>query len=305
MELVVSAALMGFVLVVIGELVSLNVLASIKLSNRADSLNASRFVVEKIASEVRSSIAFGDAYASPQKRNQFPDKDNNPFFATTASTWASKWPPQQPSPWPSVVFLDDQCLIIQRPASFLDKVNDSKSVQYDPVAAQNPLNGLPTYVDKTNPGASIGAGNRIENLETIVYRLFPDPRRTGEYLLKKIVLPGANFGDATCTDFSKHLIIDDPQTVLTGIVGPINPVTNQPAVFRYMYISQTGLRKPVIVPTLPVPAAIVPLLYGVAVDLEVRKPDASTRADTTDGVHPTRIGIHVEATKRLRHAISH
>ncbi|HND65460.1 MAG TPA: hypothetical protein PL112_01635, partial [Candidatus Obscuribacter sp.] len=63
MELVVSSALLGFVLVVIGELVSLNALASVKLSNKSDTLNASRFAAEKICADVRSAIGFGDMYA--------------------------------------------------------------------------------------------------------------------------------------------------------------------------------------------------------------------------------------------------
>lgn len=306
MELVVSAALMGFVLIVIGELVSLNVLASVKLSNRADTLNAARFTVEKISSEVRSSMAFGDAYASPSNRNMYPDNANNPFFSSTASTWSSKWPPQLPTPWPSPVYLDDQCLILQKPTVYLDKVNDSKSAQFDAGAAQNPLNGLPTYVDKNNPGTPItSTTEKIQNLDTIIYRLFPDPRRDGEYVLKKVFLPGANFGDPACTDYNSHLVIDDPQTVLTGIVGPISPTTGKLSIFRYNYISQSGSRKPVVVSTSPVPPNLVPLLYGVSIDVELRKPDASTKQTSGDGLHSSRLAIHVEATKRLRKSISH
>jgi len=98
MELVVSSALLGFVLVVIGELVSLNALASVKLSNKSDTLNASRFAAEKICADVRSAIGFGDMYAAPENRNMFPDLSRNPFFTGTpdSSCWRYKWPPVKP-----------------------------------------------------------------------------------------------------------------------------------------------------------------------------------------------------------------
>ena len=307
MELVVSSALLGFVLVVIGELVSLNALASVKLSNKSDTLNASRFAAEKICADVRSAIGFGDMYAAPENRNMFPDLSRNPFFTGTpdSSCWRYKWPPVKPVSWDPCK-LDGQCLILQQPTVFLDQRNDPKSSAYDPLASQNTLNGLPTFMDVLKPGIEPPSdlSVRVQNLDTVIYKVFADPQRPGEYLLKKVKLPGANVPNSACTDYSRHTIIEDPQTVLTGIVGPIDPVTNKLRLFRYLYQSSDSNRKSQYVSTDEVSSQQVPLLFGVAIDIEVRKPDSAVSSGTSDLKYTSRLAFHLEATKRVRKNIA-
>ncbi len=309
MELVVSSALLGFVLVVIGELVSLNALASVKLSNKSDTLNASRFAAEKICADVRSAIGFGDMYAAPGNRNMFPDQSSNPIFtgSPAPNSWRYKWPPVLPSAWDNPCLLNGQCLIIQQPTLYLDQKNDPKSPLYDPLAPQSSLNGLPTYMDASKPGEDPPSSSsmRVQNLDTVIYKVFADSQRPGEYVLKKVRLAGAVLPGTSCTDYSRHTVIDNPQTVLTGIVGPIDPVTNSLRLFRYLYQPTSVIKKPQYAADNPVvPADIVPQLYGVAIDVEIRKPDATTVSGTADAMYSSRIAIHMEATKRVRKNIS-
>lgn len=103
-------------------------------------------------------------------------------------------------------------MIVQQSALFLDSRNDPlNQLQYDSGAAQNRLNGLPTMLDSAAPEPDLNFNT--ENLETVIYMLVPDTRRTGEYLLQRIFLPGVDVPQTVCTNMQLRMFV--PQTVVS------------------------------------------------------------------------------------------
>lgn len=297
-EVSVSSLIFAGILLLVGELVSLNVLASVKLNSKAEGLTAARFATESIAADIRSAIGYGDLYASNQGtslRNEFPCS-TNPFI-TDSKAWAPNWPPSIPVAWNYTQKLSADTLIIQRPAIFIDKRNDPRSASnYSPGFSANRLNGIPT---KFAVGSS-----QLENLETVIYKLFPDTQRPGEYKLYKAVLSGNDESTAGQTDFNSHNMVTEPVLIVRGIVGPLDPanLNGTPNIFRYMKWSRTQNAKVEFAASPFVDPKEVSAIYGVSVDLEIRRPDAGS-GSTTDPKFVTRIGIHTEATNRVRRAI--
>src|SRR5438093_11891933 len=84
--------------------------------------------------------------------------------------------------------------------------------------------GFPTSV-------GIGVGNPAtvtaqDNVDTIVYRIVPNPDHEGTWMLQVAGFPGIN---------SKlKLKSNPPQTVLKNIIGPIDPDTGIPGPFQYV-----------------------------------------------------------------------
>ncbi len=304
MEMLITTVIFGVVTTMVGELVASNAMANAKLNNKIDGLSTARFGVEKICSDVRAARGFGDLYAATGLRHKFPDSIHNPFFTgiTQSGTWRQKWPP--PAPLPSTFELGNQCLIVQQSALFLDSRNDPlNQLQYDSGAAQNRLNGLPTMLDSAAPGT--GLNFNTENLETVIYMLVPDTRRTGEYLLQRIFLPGVDVPQTSCTNMQLREIFV-PQTVVSGIVGPIDQASGQPIIFRYVAQQLSG-SIPEIVSESQI-ANKLSIINGVLIDMEIRKPDASSLstsqlAQSQDVQFTQRTAIHVEAYKRSRKSI--
>lgn len=311
-EMLIVTVIFSSVAGLLFELVALNAMANSKLNYKVDALNSARFATELMLSDVRCARGFGDLYASSANRHMFPDTSSNPFFTGSpqSNSWRYKWPP--PAPFPSTFFLSGQCLIVQRSVAFLDQSNDKLNLAtYQPGASQNPLNGLPTMLDSSAPG--VNSNFNMDNLETSIYFLIADPKRPNEYLLQRLRLPGADVPLSQCTTFGNYEILDKPQTIIKGIVGPIDPATNLPRIFRY-YCNQQNYahNEPFMLSESQITSGnahlYAPLICGVAVDVEMRRPDAATTdpsivSSGSEAPYSQRIALHVEAFKRSNHPL--
>lgn len=285
-ELLVSTLLMGVTFAAIGELVVLNTFSTTKITNKTSSLSDTTVVLQRISQDVRLARAFGDYYAASDSRNTFPDTTTDPLYKGYIPVAGWPWQSQ-----PSVAFpytLGPRCLIIQQPVFFKDPVNDPLSSSYLPGQPQNPKNGFPLMLKKDCIQEDVPSTD-IEYLDTVVYQVVPDPTAEGLYQLQM-----ARFSvSESYTELpGGRLSINPPQTVLKGLVGPRDPInpTAPPVVFRYF---QSGVTPTLLPVNDGVTASNTPSICGVAIYLEVRKPDT-----TSNSASPVTSGVHAEAFVR-------
>lgn len=313
-ELLVATVLLGISVAAIGEITGVTALFSTRFTNKTNAIDTARNAVSRISSDIRSARAFGDCYAPyaltlvpPQmaEANKFPS-NGNPFY--TAST------PPSGSGWPALwdlappYNLNSRYLIIQIPVFYIDRRNEIRSPDYIPGFPQNSLNGFPLMYKKddpvtnsppfpANPGVMDVAG-RVENLDTIIYAVVPDPAKPGDYQLQLARFPGASIQPLPngITDSFYIDAINPPQVIAKGIVGPI-PIGQTspypPDVFSYIVKnSGSNLQR---LPGSAITSANAAAIVGVAIDLEIRKPDST---DSTATAQKQTIAIHEEIMMR-------
>jgi hypothetical protein len=112
----------------------------------------------------------------------------------------------------------------------------------------------------------------MEYVDTIVYQLVPDPdpQAHGQYLLQV-----ARFsGFPLINNCKLRPAINPPQTVLRGIVGPIDAAySGVPSIFQYLGTPQEAA--PVSTPNSQQTASTC----GVSINLEVKSTNSSTGAN--------------------------
>jgi len=273
-ELLVSTVLMGTVLAVIGELVYMNTYASTKLTNSVDGQVGCSRATRRIAEDIRAAQIIGNIFARDQMT--FPDV-GNPNDPAASSTPTAGWPG---SPWTTIPYaLGPQTLILQQPAYYLS-LSDFQNPQNPP---QDPLTGFPLIL---LAGSITGGVPSVDTLyvDTVVYQLVKSTVNTGTYELQVARFPG----NPNSTNPTLRQPLNPPQTVLTGIIGPINPTdgTGIPCVFQYLTGNGTipaGMQtiEPISYPTAP------PL--GVSINLEVQTPPNGV------GANIRYVGTHVES----------
>ena len=168
--------------------------------------------------------------------------------------------------------LGPQTLIIQQPV-FYEASNGSTSS----------LNGFPL---RLAPGAVTSSPMlppvASEYVDTVVYQVIPDPEPSsqGQYLLQVArfsgfpLVPGCKLREP----------INPPQTVLKGIVGPVdsaNPIG--PSIFQYLTSAQEN--QPITNPS----SAQAKKVTGVSINVEVRMPASNT------SVNQQATALHLEA----------
>lgn len=272
-ELVVASVLVGYALAVVGELVVLNTFASTKLTNKADGQVGCSRAMRRIAEDVRQARIIGNIYSV--------NGVNNYASGTDAGVDPSVIPPSGGfplPPWPSIPYkLGPQTLIIQQPVLYSDSSNSA-----------NPRNGFPIRLLQGSissiPVVPVVA---MECVDTLVYQLLPDPDVPGQFMLQVARFPGLQ----TVPGNRVKPALNPPQTVVKGIVGPMDPANpGVPNVFQYLTSAQEV--NPINVPTASQAATIT----GVSVKLEVKIPNSTT------GANPEIAAEHVEAyLKNSRH----
>ena len=287
-ELLMAVVLLGYSMAVIGECAVVSTMGVTSLTTKADSLSTVRSALERIAADVRQSRAFGDYYGQSAERLQFPSTAN-PMYGIFVPPGG--WPA---SPWPVPPYkLGPQCLILQQPMLFLDPANDPINPMYSSVAAQNTINGFPIMLPKNYIASGVPLYD-VEDLDTIVYQVVPDTNRPGEFLLQMIRLPGKSLVNVNS---SYRSVINPPQTVLSGIVGPKalgGTAADLPLVFGFL---QRPLPGQVGKLTRSTPTANnIASIVGVTIDLEVRKSLSASNATTT--TTSSVLGLHQEVTMR-------
>ncbi len=244
-EMLVSVAIMGIVTAGISEMMLMNSQGTWKLFNRVDSLNAARTAVDRIAMNVRMARNIGDIYGQSIPEgdpvvyvdygtNYFP-APNNPMYGG-GQTPAGGWPS---SPWTGKPYiLSNQCLVVQIP------IFDNS--------------GFPKkFAEGTGTPP---ATTDLDNVDTYVYMVLPDPTQAGTFMLQV-----ASFNSPE----SARPALNPPRTILRGIVGPLDPSTQQPRVFQFLDVA--GVPLDYIGATTATYSGVISNYTGVIVNLEIKR----------------------------------
>ncbi|MBA4026939.1 MAG: hypothetical protein C0473_01720 [Cyanobacteria bacterium DS3.002] len=288
-ELLMSILLLGFSLAIIGELAVVSTIGTIRTTNKTDGLAAARAAIDRISSDVRQARAFGDYYAKSSERLSFPST-TNPLYATGAPLGGWPNPPWQTIP----MVMSDTCLILQLPVVYLDPQNDPTNSLYNPAAAENPRNGFPVMLPKSY---TISSQNDLENLDTVIYQVVPDPARPNEFLIQVARYPGAKL---STLNIAYKPLINPPQTILKGLVGP-RPLGSAdsvlPSVFSYLGRNAiTNHPTNGKISKVALSTTTLPTVLGITIDMDIKKAGITTTAG--DGKDPQYFGIHNEVFMR-------
>lgn len=281
-EMLVTLIIMGIIMAGTSEMVMINNSSSLSMLNKVDSLNAARQLVERIGKDVRMARNVGDIYGQlidsitgmPYSgplppatgatkslgREYFPAELNPNYGAGQAPTGG--WPV---APWPSRPYtLSNTTLVVQVPV-------------FDGT-------GFPTLIAK-------GAGNpaafsNLDNVDTLVYQVLQATSTDPNYdpNTPTWIIQEAAFRGTTAAGYQNHVSLNPPVTIMSGIVGPINPNTGQPRIFQYLLHSGGTPQDSVDPNTLTD-------ITGVVVNLEVRR----KQEDVTE---PQSLGIKSEVYMR-------
>jgi prepilin-type N-terminal cleavage/methylation domain-containing protein len=257
LEMLAAISIMSIAGSGIAGLIMLNGMTSNRLSNKVDSINNARNVIERLGKDIRMARNIGDVFGAV-----VVDTSHNPPVSFTVGS--NDFPsPQDPKiftvnggwPWGfsanRPMTLSTNTLILQVPV-------------FDDL-------GFPTSI-------AVGAGNPAtvvaqDNVDTIVYRVVPDPDNPDAWILQVAGFSGLNS--------KMRLKSNPPQTVLKNIVGPIDPETGIPGVFQYV-----DRRFPGITPkkTGDNGGVLNANLTGVVIGFEIKTTDASAQAPATVAV---------------------
>jgi len=271
-ELLISIAIMGISLAAIAELSTLVTRTVVKSTNEIEGSDGARIALNRICSDIRQARFIGDMYG-PDK-SKYP-ADNNPINNAIRIP-AAGWPSY---PWNSNMVLGDTILILQIPVFYEDPTN-----------INNASNGMPIMLEQNHFGPNDPPVN-MENLDTVVYQVVPDPERPNEFLLQVARFPGEQHQGL----LSKKLdAINPPQTILKGIVGPLlaNQGNGQPSAYPsvFSYLTRVNSIPPIrkVIPT----AVNTETISGVAIDLNTK--NTGLKTSQGDGKAPSIIGLHQE-----------
>lgn len=297
-ELLTSTLIFGVCVAMIGEVSVLSTKGTLKTTNTSDAAARVRNLLNRISNDVRQARAFGDFYGTGLERLQFPSS-TNPIY-TASRQPLNGWPA---APWSSPIVLSDTTLIVQTPVVFVNPNNDPQSSQYLSGASVDPRNGMPLMLPKGNFGTALDPPCNMENLDTVIYSVVPDSARPGEFLLQVARFPGAEIKNLSSTICSYKGLINPPQTLLRGIIGPKSPgslATDPPRVFSYLH-RETKPKPPGTYVLKNVDSTNIGEIQGVAVDIEIRSTGlSSTATSSNDQI----IGLHEESYMRYNsHAV--
>jgi hypothetical protein len=278
-ELIVASVLLAYVFAVIGELVVATTLANTRLTNCVEGVNGANLFLRRLSEDVRTAQTFGSIYSLPQNANIFPDISNpNDVSQALVSSWGG-WP----SSWPATPYqLKAKCLVLQQPAFYGNPQNPSSS----------PLEGAPLIIPQSTFAPSNPSIN-VQYVDTVVYYVLQDPDAPGQFMIQRARFSGYLPSTISSTTQLRQLI-NPPQTVLRGVVGPLNasdPVDpTTPAVFQYLLPQSPS--PPSFVQISTPSAAQAQSLVGVSINVEVETPVPNT------GTKIHHVGCHAEAFLR-------
>ncbi len=272
-ELLVTLSIVMISMAALSEMAVLMTRASVTTTNKVDGLAAARFAINRISSDVRQARAVGDSYGTGAERVRFPAVTNPKYGSLfgTAPTAGTNWPPP---PWT----LSDSVLVLQIPVLYEDPNNPS-----------NLANGMPLMLPMDHFRAGVPPVN-MENFDTVVYQIVPDPDRLGEFLLQVARFPGEQIRQVPSKAVAA---INPPQTILKGLTGPTTTASGSlPSVFSYLAPQLSSVPFTSVSPSTVNPDAI----RGVGVDLQIK--NTGLTAQQGDGNYPQFVGIHAESFMR-------
>lgn len=215
-----------------------------KFSTKVDVNIAAKKALERIGNDLRVATAIGDSYDSPSDTAAVFPSANNPIYGTGLPAGAS-----------TSYQIDDNTLIIQIP------VFNNKGWP----------TSLPTAVDP----------KQRRNVDTIVYEVSQDPTQDAsaqtKYVLKRTFfagihdtnqIPNVNPGQTICP----------AQTILTGIIGPLDKNSGKPQIFQALDQLNPGAN--------PVPLSLLrnyslPRINGIVINIEIQRSQSASKNTST------------------------
>lgn len=243
---------------------TINYKASEKVFNSSETTSAAHNVIARIGKDIREGRSLGDIYGITPTSDQFPvlvaDGGTDPNYSS-GQTPPAGWP----AGWTTPYQLSNQCLIVQIP--ILDNHNDTTNGKHAQLSANT---GWPTCV---SPGqGSPPATTTEDNVETHVYMIVADPNNPGEFLMQYACFPGmaSTAGGGNYVPAAHSF---GPQTICSGIIGPLDSGSGLPKVFQFLdKTDATGQPHNQIEDQSGVhDGALVANFTGVVVNLELRE----------------------------------
>lgn len=265
-----SALLMGLCMAAIGELIYLNSYASTKLTNTVDGQVGASRTLRRITGDIRGARIVGNLFASSAP-NMIPDQSAASLDPYKTLAPSGGWPG---FPWPTIPYqLSSRTLILQLPTYYKNPFGS------------DPLNGFPLMQTGVQ-------GNLVECVDTLVYQLVESNTNPDTFDLQVACFPGNPAPlDGSPISSTGRPLINPPMTILTGIVGPTNPIdgTNIPSIFQYLSAPNVAT-----FPGNTLPATIV----GVSINMEVQTP--ASGAGTNIRVVPVHVEAFLKSSSNLR-----
>lgn len=249
-SLLVATTIFSFVAMSIMGLMSVNVLETSKLNSRTDNMMAARFGMDKMARLVRMARNLGDIQGQvPLTSNNYSEAPNGPTGDYFTAIQGDSGVTQAQVNAGTACNTSASFPTIANPDYGPGKAGNgaftgsawggggSLTLSADTLIVQVPVFDANGYPVSSNAG---GAGQRVVALDTYVYRVVPDPERTAAgnnevnyFKLQVCVYPSLS----GTTNRPPGMATGVPQTVMSGIVGPVDPL-NPSRCTAFAYINQ-------------------------------------------------------------------
>ncbi|MBX9571741.1 MAG: hypothetical protein K2X77_22810 [Candidatus Obscuribacterales bacterium] len=243
-SLLVATVIMSFVAISMMSLMSLNTIESVKAFNKGDNLTAARVALDKVGRLVRMARTLGDVQGevmvATDPYSAFPPGPSGDGFAVHANNVSL----QQ-------VLNGSACNTSATFPSIADVYyNPTNGTELGQIATW-PWGGSPnagyTLDDQTlvvqvqtfTPEGwprMVQGQNNLPALDTYVFRIVDDNDRNARlgptrwYRLEVATFPAPG----AWTNMPAGIQPGVPTTLLSGIVGPLDPATQRPSIFRYI-----------------------------------------------------------------------
>ncbi|PZM81126.1 MAG: hypothetical protein DKT66_18030 [Candidatus Melainabacteria bacterium] len=215
-----------------------------KFSTKVDVNIAAKRALERVGNDLRIATCIGDSFEPPSDTTPTFPSSNNPLYSAGMPAGAS-----------TTYQIDDNTLIFQVP------VFNNKGWP----------TSLPTSVDS----------NRRKNVDTIIYEVVQDPEQDASgqirYLLKRTFFAGVH--DSTqIPNVNPGQTLCPAQTILTGIVGPLDKNTGKPQIFQALDQLNPGGN--------PIPLSLLrtyslPRINGIVMNIEIQRSQSASKNTST------------------------
>lgn len=215
-----------------------------KFSTKVDVNMAAKRALERVGNDLRIATSIGDSFEPPSDTTPTFPSSNNPLYGSGMPAGAS-----------TTYQIDDNTLIFQVP------VFNNKGWP----------TSLPISVDS----------NRRKNVDTIIYEVVQDPEQDTsgktKYLLKRTVFAGVH--DSTqIPNVNPGQTLCPAQTILTGIIGPLDKNTGKPQIFQALDQLNPGAN--------PIPLSLLrtyslPRINGIVMNIEIQRSQSASKNTST------------------------
>ena len=256
-SLLVATTIMGFIAMGIMGLMSLNVSESSKIGSRTDNLNSARVAMDKMGRLIRMARSVGDVQGTTLPTSnpfsEFPPGPSTDTFQTKGNTITVDSVETGTAVNRSATFPSDGDPFYGKNGFYGSGKNAGGTPPNYPwggsenspyrLAGDTLIVQVPTFDANGYPNAVVN-GLRLAAMDTYVFKVVPDNTRPGPtrwFQLQMAAFPAAPNGGTPRTNVPSGLRSSIPVTILSGIVGPLQPNTGEPVIFQYVKSSDNSV----------------------------------------------------------------